>query len=52
MAAGLLLVATVRLGGGLDGFAIRNTRRLQIHVDAEAPLQLGDRHLDVQLPLA
>ncbi len=29
-----------------------NARRLQVDVDAEAPLQLGDRDLDVQLALS
>ena len=29
-----------------------NARRLQVHVDAEPPLQLRDRDLDVQLALA
>ena len=52
VAAGLLLVAPVRLGGRLDRLAIRDARRLQVHVDAEAALQLRDRHLDVQLSLA
>ena len=52
VAAGLLLVAAVRLGRRLDRLAIRNARRLQVHVDAEAALQLRDRDLDVQLALA
>ena len=52
VAAGLLLVAAVRFGGRLDRLAVRNARRLQIDVDAEAPLQLRDRHFDVKLSLA
>ena len=52
VAAGLLLVPAVRLGRGLDRLAVRNARRLQVDVDAESPLQLRDRHFDVQLPLA
>ena len=52
VAAGLLLVAAVRLGRRLDRLAVRNPRRLQVHVDAEAPFQLRDRDLDVQLSLA
>ena len=52
VAAGLLLVAAVRFGRRLDRLAVRDARRLQVDVDAEAPLQLRDRHLDVQLALA
>ena len=52
VAAGLLLVAAVRFRGRLDRLAIRDARRLQVDVDAEPALQLGDRHLDVQLALA
>ena len=42
----------MRFGRGLDRFAIRNARRLQVDVDAEPPLELGDRHFDVQLSLS
>ena len=52
VAAGLLLVAAVRLGGGLDRLAVGDARRLEVDVDAEAPLQLRDGHLDVELALA
>ena len=52
VAAGLLLVAAVRLGRRLDRLAIRDARRLEVDVDAEAPLQFRDRHLDVELALA
>ena len=52
VAAGLLLVAAVRLGRRLDRLAVRDARRLEVHVDAEPPLQLRDGHLDVQLSLA
>ncbi len=52
VAAGLFLVAAVRLGGGLDRLPIRNARRLQVDVHAEAALQLRHRHFDVQLALA
>ena len=37
---------------GLDRLAVRNARRLQVDVDAEPPLQLRDRHFDVQLALS
>ena len=36
----------------LDRLAVRDPRRLQVHVDAEPPLQLGDGDLDVQLALS
>ena len=36
----------------VDRLAVRHARRLQVDVDAEPPLQLRDRHLDVHLPLA
>src|SRR5204862_5082647 len=49
--AGLLLVPAVRLGRGGDRFAIRDPRQLQRDLDAEPAFQLGDRHLDVRLPL-
>ena len=52
VSAGLLLVPAVRLGRRLDRLAVRNARRLEVDVDAEPPLQLRDRHLDVQLSLA
>src|SRR5205814_9636060 len=50
--ARLLLVAAVSFGRRLDRLAVRNARRLQVHVHAETPLELRDRHLDVQLALA
>ena len=52
VAAGLLLVPAVRFGAGRDRLAVRNPRRLEVHLDAEAPLQLRDGDLDVQLSLA
>ena len=52
VAARLLLVAAVRLGRGRDGLPVRDPRRLEVDLDAEAPLQLGDRDLDVELALA
>ena len=52
VAAGLLLVPAVRVGLGGDRLAIGDARRLQVHLDAEAALQLGDGDLDVQLALA
>ncbi len=52
VAAGLLLVAAVRLDRHGDGLAIRDARRLEVHLDAEAALEFGDGHLDVQLALA
>ena len=52
VAARLLLVAAVCLGGGRDGLAVRDPGRLQVHLYAEAPLQLGDRDFDVELALA
>src|SRR5438046_2242281 len=52
VASGLLLVPAVRFGGGPDRLAVRDARRLQVHVDAEPALQLRHRDLDVQLALA
>ena len=52
VAAGLLLVAAVRLGGRGDRLAVGNPRRLEVDLDAEAAFQLGDGDLDVQLALA
>ena len=52
VAARLLLVPAVRLGAGGDRLAVGDARQLQVHVDAEAALQLRDGHLDVQLALA
>ena len=51
VAAGLLLVAAVRLGARRDGLAVGDARELQVDLDAEPPLQLGDGDLDVELPL-
>src|SRR6476646_2020466 len=47
VAAGLLLMASMRFGRRRDRFAIRNARKLQVHLDSESPLQFRDRHLDV-----
>ena len=52
VAAGLLLVAAVSVDARRDGLAIGDARRLQVHFDAEPPLQLRDGDLDVELPLA
>src|SRR4029453_1073526 len=52
MAAGLLLVAPVRLDGRGDGLAVRNPGGLQVPLDAEPAFQLRDGDLDVQLTLA
>ena len=52
VAAGLLLVAAVRLDRGRDRFTVGDTRRLEVDLDAEPAPQLGDRDLDVQLSLA
>ena len=51
VAAGLLLVAAVRLGGGRDRLAVGNPRRLELDLDAEAPFQLRDGDLDMELAL-
>ena len=51
VAAGLLLVAAVRLDRRGDRLAIRDPGRLEVHLDAEAPFQLRDGDLDVQLSL-
>ena len=48
-AAGLLLVAALRLGGHLDGLAIRHPRRVQVDLDAEAALDALADDLDVHL---
>ena len=50
--AGLLLVAPVGLGRRGDRLAVGDAGRLQVHFDAEAPLQLRDGHFDVQLSLS
>ena len=52
VAAGLLLVAAVRLGRRGDRLAIRDARDLEVDLDAEPPLQLRDGDLDVRLSLA
>src|SRR5687768_2310251 len=44
VAAGLFFVPAVRLGGTLDRLAVRNARWLQVDVDTEPALQLGDGH--------
>src|SRR5438445_540846 len=48
-AAGLLLVARMRLRGGPDRLQVRDTGRLEQHVDAEALLQATEHDLDVNL---
>jgi hypothetical protein len=50
--AGLLLVPAVGLRCGGNGLEIRDAGQLQRHVHAEAALQLGHGHFEVQLPLA
>src|SRR5207245_867945 len=50
--AGLFLVAAVRFGRTFDRLAIRDARRLEVHVDAETALQFRDGDFDVQLSLA
>src|SRR5439155_4411899 len=52
VSAGLLLVPSVRLGRRLDGLAVRNTRRLEVHVHPKPAFQLRDGDLDVHLPLS
>ena len=52
VAAGLLLVPAVGLGRRRDGLEVRDARQLEVDLDAEAALQLGDGHLDVHLALA
>ena len=37
---------------GGDRLAVGDARQLQVHLDAEPPPQLRDRHLDVRLALA
>ncbi len=51
VAAGLFLVAAVRLDRRRDRLAIGNPGRLEVDLDAEPAPQLRDRDLDVQLPL-
>ena len=48
-AAGLLLVAAVRLGGLADRLEVRDPRRVQLDLGAEAALHPVDDHLDVDL---
>ncbi len=48
-AAGLLLVAGVRLGGLADRLQVGHARRVQLDLGAEAPLHPVDDHLDVDL---
>ncbi len=48
-AAGLLLVAALRLGRALDRLPVGHARRLQVHLGAEAVLHAVDDHLDVDL---
>ena len=50
--AGLLLVPAVRFGRRGDRLAVGDARQLEVDLDAEAALQLGDRDLDVRLALA
>src|ERR1019366_9460756 len=46
---GLLLMATVRLGGLADRLLVRHARRLEVDLGAEARSQPLDDHLDVDL---
>ena len=48
-APGLLLVAAMALGGLADGLLVRNPRRLEVDLGAEARLQAVHDHLDVNL---
>ena len=48
-AAGLLLVAAVRLGGLADRLQVGDLRRVQLDLGAEAALHPVDDHLDVDL---
>ena len=48
-AAGLLLVAGVRLGRAADRLPVGNARRVQLDLGAEAALHPLDDHLDVDL---
>ena len=48
-AAGLLLVAAVRLGGLSDRLQVRHPRRMQLDLGPEAALHPIDDHLDVDL---
>ena len=52
VSARLLLVTAVRLGGDLDGLAIRDPGELEVDFDPEPSFELGDRDLDMQLPLS
>lgn len=52
MASRLLLVPAMGLGFCRDSLSVANTRWFQVHLDAKAPPQLSDRHLDMQLTLA
>ena len=52
VAAGLLLVAALHVGLAANGFAIRNLRRVQLHIHAVALLQAADDHFHVLLPAA
>ena len=52
VAAGLLLVPALYLGLATNGFAIRNFRRVQLHVHAVALLQTADDDFDVLLSAA
>ena len=49
VAAALLLVASLHVGAPANGLAIRNLRRLQVHLGVVAVLQLGDDDFDVLL---
>ena len=52
VAAGLFLVPALDFGPATNGFAIRNLRRVQLHVDAVALLQTADDDFDVLLAAA
>ena len=47
MAAGLLLVASMRFGRCLDRLPIRNPGQLEVDPDPKPSLQLGYSHIDV-----
>ena len=49
VAAGLLLVAAVALGRGLDRLPVRDLRLLEVDLDLVALAQAGDDDLDVEL---
>src|SRR5204862_2719071 len=48
-AAGLLLVPALGAGRLADRLQVRDARRVQLHLDAEAPVHALERDLDVHL---